>query len=136
MTEILEEFKPPGLFDFVNAISESKKNLLSDPANIKYYDTFMANLAMSQHHDTIMIANALNMFPQIPKQQHFEFLLEMVPARRRRGAWAKKLPKEKDELTVSKALGCSIKLAREHLKLLTSSQIQALEAQVFEGGKG
>ena len=127
--------KPPGLFEFLDAVSETKKDLLVDPEFVRYYDPYMINVGLSQHLDGILFANVMNQFPMVPKKQHFDFMIGVVPKRKRRGAWAKKLPKQKDELTVAKALGCSIRLARKHLKLLTAGQLIALEALVQEGGK-
>lgn len=141
MTKTKTEDKPveawkPGLFDFIGAISETKRNLLEeDPTWIKLYDPYMVQIGLSLSADTIFFVNALNEKPSLPKKMHFDFLFSMVPARKRRAPWVKKLKKSEDELVVARSLGISVLVARQYMPLLTEAQIKDMADRLVEGGR-
>ena len=49
-------------FEFLNAINFTKKNVMSDPENEKYYNSFIINRSLSYFPDTVAIANEMNKY--------------------------------------------------------------------------
>jgi hypothetical protein len=77
------------LFDFINDISCDKRYLLNDDT-IGAYNAFMVNRGLSQHMDTILLANEMNKRSGVTDEMHHDFLFFAVDSKKRYGKWAKK----------------------------------------------
>jgi hypothetical protein len=123
-----------GLFDFLDSLSYSKKDI-SREDGLKDYESFFINNGFSQHLDTILIANEMNKRPFISKQMHHDYLLNSVRARKRYGKWVKKesLPEQLD--IVMRYYDYSKEKAIEAMKVLTDEQIAMIESRMNKGGK-
>ena len=80
------------LKDYLNTINQTKKNLMEDddPAWEKNYPSYVINKCMSQHMDTIMIANEMNQYQHLDKKLQYDFFINIVRPRKRFSPWGKK----------------------------------------------
>ena len=121
-------------FDYVNAILQSKKNMIVDSETEADYAPFLVNRGLSYHLDTIAFANEMNRRHHLDKKMQFDFLLNTVRSKKRPFAkWAK--PEKNDDLECIKLVyGLSDSKAREALRLLSDEQIQELKEKTDIGG--
>jgi cupin superfamily acireductone dioxygenase involved in methionine salvage len=123
-------------FDFLNAINDSKKDLLKeDPLSEKDYAPFMVNRGLSYFHDTIMHANEMNKYSSIPKNWQFDFYRISVPKRRRFSKWHKKDTVEQDVQLIVQEYGYSTQKALQVLDIFNEDELQKLREKYKTGGR-
>jgi len=121
-------------FDYVNAICDTKQNLIIDEATEKGYNPFMINRTLSYHYDTVLLANEMNQRAHLDKKLQNDFLINTVRKKRRFAKWVK--PLSSDDLEVVKEYyGYSNEKARQVLPLLNDTQMGQLRQRIFKGGK-
>jgi predicted transcriptional regulator len=121
-------------FDFVNAICDTKQNLIVDDITEKSYNPFMINRSLSYHYDTVLLANEMNQRAFLDKKLQNDFLINTVRKKKRFAKWAKQL--SSDELDVVKEYyGYSNEKARQVLPLLNADQMGQLKQRIYKGGK-
>jgi NACalpha-BTF3-like transcription factor len=121
-------------FDYVNAICDSKQNLIVDEISEKSYNPFMINRTLSYHFDTVLLANEMNQRAHLDKKLQNDFLINTVRKKKRFAKWVK--PLSSDDLEVVKEYyGYSNEKARQALPLLNGEQMGQLRQRVFKGGK-
>jgi hypothetical protein len=121
-------------FDFITAICDSKKELITDDITEKAYNPFMVNRSLSYHYDTVLLANEMNQRAFLDKKLQFDFLINTVRKKKRFAKWAK--PISSDDLEVVKSYyGYSNEKARKVLPLLSDDQMGQLKQRIFKGGK-
>jgi hypothetical protein len=121
-------------FDYVNAICDSKENLIVDDISEKGYNPFMINRTLSYHYDTVLLANEMNQRAHLDKKLQNDFLINTVRKKKRFAKWAK--PLSSDDLEVVKEYyGYSNEKARQVLPLLNDDQMGQLRQRIFKGGK-
>lgn len=123
-------------FDYVNAILQSKKNLIVDDLSEKEYNPFLTNRSLSYHKDCIMYANELNMRHNVDKKLQFDYLINTVRGQKRPFAKWVKPEKSEDIECVKTVFQLSDAKANEALRILTKHQIQQLKKQTDIGGLG
>ena len=107
-------------FDYVKAI-ESKTQV----NDMSGYVPYLANHSLSNHLDTVLIANEMNTRPNLPPIAQYDFLYGAVRKGRRWGKWNK--PQEHPHLeVVMKHFGYSKQKALEALTVLTQSDLCAI----------
>ena len=122
-------------FDFLNAINESKKDLIKeDPTNEKEYSAWMVNRGLSYFPDTVMYANEMNQRHQISNKWQFQFLLNSIPKKKRFSPWFKR-EEEKNLKLVMDCYGYSSEKAKQVLGILTPEQLKTIEEQQYTGGR-
>ena len=123
-------------FDFLNAINDTKKDLLTeDPSTESSYVPFMVNRGLSYFPDTLMFANEMNQHAGIPKRWQFDFYRIGVAKKKRFSKWHKKDQSSEDIKVVMKEYDYSAAKAAAALELLTPEQINALKEKYETGGK-
>lgn len=124
-------------FDFVNAICQTKENLLVDEQSIKEYRkcAYIVNGALSYFHDTVHQANAMNMNSHIPPEWQFQFLLNSITKKKRFAKWQKKDSDTASLLLVKEYYGYSSDKAKEALAILSDEQLKFMEQKLQKGGK-
>ena len=123
-------------FDFLNAINDSKKNLLKeDPTTEKDYIPFMINRGLSYFPDTIMFANEMNQHASIPKDWQFAFYLNGVNKKKRFSKWHKKDQNSEHIKLVMREYNYSSEKAAIALELISPDQLKKLEEKYNTGGK-
>jgi hypothetical protein len=121
-------------FDYVNAICDTKQNLIIDDISEKSYNPFMINRTLSYHYDTVLLANEMNLRAHLDKKLQNDFLINTVRKKRRFAKWMK--PLSSDDLEVVKEYyGYSNEKARQALPLLNDEQMGQLRQRIFKGGK-
>jgi NACalpha-BTF3-like transcription factor len=123
-------------FDFLNAINDTKKDLIKeDPHTEKDYVPFMVNRGLSYFGDTVMYANEMNMHSSIPKKWQFEFYLTGIKKKKRFSKWAKKESTSDDLKLIMQEYNYSSKRAQEALDMLTDEQLKSIRESYKTGGK-
>jgi hypothetical protein len=121
-------------FEFVNAICDSKVNLIVDDVSEKSYNPFMVNRSLSYHYDTVLLASEMNQRSFLDKKLQNDFLINTVRKKKRFAKWKK--PESSDDLEVVKEYyGYSNEKARQVLPLFNSDQMGQLKQRIFKGGK-
>ena len=122
-------------FDFVNAITFTKKDLITDDASEKAYNAFMVNRGLSQFEDTIFFANEMNKYHKLDAKLQFSFMINIVRKRKRFSKWAKADTSNLAMIEVIKTYyGYSNDKARQVLPLLSNEQLNELKEKVDHGG--
>ena len=121
-------------FEFLNEINFTKKNVMSDPENEKYYNSFIINRSLSYFPDTVAIANEMNKYHHLDSRLQFSFLINIIRKRKRFSKWIK--PEiENDVEVVKEYYGYSNEKALQILPLLTPEQLNELRIKVRKGGR-
>jgi hypothetical protein len=130
-----EEFKLPSInpFDFVNAISHTKDNLIVDDWSERQYNPFIINKALSFGSDTVIQCNEMNSRPHLDKKLQFDFLRHIITKKQRYNKWMKKEKLEAIEI-VKQYYGYNTKKAQEALSILSKQQIDSLKQKLQKGG--
>lgn len=121
-------------FDYVNQITQGKKNLIVDEQTEKDYNPFIINRALSYHFDCILYANEMNIRSSMDKKMQNDFLINTVRSRKRPFAKWVKSEKSEDITCIKSHFGYSDLKAKEVLRLLSDEQIQKLKEKTEVGG--
>jgi hypothetical protein len=121
-------------FDFINAIMQSKKQLIVDEETEKEYVPFIINRGLSYHRDCVLYANEMNRHHFIDKKLQHDFLINSIRSKKRPFVkWAK--PEKSDDLECIKTVyEFSESKAREAARILSKEQIQQLKEKTQTGG--
>jgi hypothetical protein len=122
-------------FDFVNDASYDKKNIMHDTADEKQYNPWIVNKAFSQHVDTVLFANEMNMaMLTIDHRLQYDFYLHGLRKKKRFGKWAKS--EKNDDLELVKTyFGYRNDLAEQILPLLSKNDLKEMRESLYTGGK-
>ena len=122
-----------GPFDFLNAINDTKVNVMVDDIAEKQYLPFIVNRGLSYFLETVLYANEMNQNHHLDKRLQFDYLINSVSRKRRFSKWLK--PTESaDLLIVKEHYGYNNEKARSALTVLSSEQINEPKKQHFKGG--
>lgn len=125
MADLFKEILP--------SILKTKKSVMITDLDEKQYPSFMVNRAMSQFPDTVLIANYLNLYPNLDNRLKYDFLLNMVkPYKRPFSKWAKRA-EPVDLATIKEYYGYSDAKALDALRVLTPAQINSLKQELEKG---
>ena len=122
-------------FEYVNAINNTKKDIMTDDIAERGYNSFMVNRSLSYFQDTVLYANEMNIHHNIDNRLQFDFLINMVRKRKRFSKW-EKVASESDVEVVKEYYGYNNeKFSDPPLSLLTREQINELNKKVYKGGR-
>ena len=121
-------------FEYVNAINNTKKDIMIDDIAERGYNSFMVNRSLSYFNDTVLYANEMNIHHNIDNRLQFDFLINMVRKRKRFSKW-EKVVSESDVEVVKEYYGYNNEKARSALSLLTRENINELKKKVYKGGR-
>jgi methyltransferase-like protein len=100
----------------------------------KQYNPYMTNRSLSYFHDTILMANEMNIQHHLDNRLQFDFFINIIRKRKRFSKWFK--PETISDVEVVKAYyGYSNDKARQALPLLTKEQLEVLKKKVNKGGR-
>lgn len=123
-------------FDFLNAINDTKKDLLKeDPLSEKDYVPFMVNRGLSYFPDTILYANEMNQHASIPKDWQFDFYRIGVSKRKRFSKWHKQEKIQEDVKLLMNEYGYSHQKTLQIIDLISEKQMQELRDKYKTGGR-
>jgi hypothetical protein len=129
-----KEFTP---FDFVNAASQSKKDLIRDSdypeMTEKEYVPFIVNRSFSFFEDTILHANEMNMRAHLFNGAQFDYYRGILRSRKRFSKWHKS-EKNADLDMIQRVYSCNRTVAKMYLKVLSIDDLKRIRARLNEGG--
>jgi hypothetical protein len=124
-------------FDFVNAITHNKKQLMTGTENDELaessYVPFVVNKALSYFPDTILYANEMNRYSSTDNKLQFHYLLNTIRPAKRFAKWVKREDNESVEL-VKQFYGYSTEKAVQVVSLLTSDNLHYIKQKLERGG--
>jgi len=125
------------LSDYLSAINYNKVNLLdgNDITWHKKYPPYVINRCLSQHVDTIMMANEVNQRHGLDKRLQFHFLLNSIRKRKRFGGKWITTSKSKNLEFIKEYYGYSNSKAKVALDILTKKQIEFIKLKLDKGGR-
>lgn len=125
-------------FDYVNAVSYTKKNMMRDTENDalaeKKYNAFLTNRSLSYHIDCVELANEMNIRHQTDNKLQFEFLLNTIRPKKRYAKWSKK-DKDGDIEVVKEYYGYSEVKARQAISILSPENLEKIRRIIHKGGR-
>jgi len=120
-------------FEYLNAINNTKQNVMVDDISEKQYNAFMVNRGLSYFYDTVLLANEMNQRAHTDNRLQFDFFINTIRKKKRFSKWMK--AKEEDNIKVVKEYyGYSNEKARQALTILNDDNIEQLKAKVYKGG--
>ena len=129
-----KEYSP---FDFMNAASFSKDDLISNSENPelteKEYVPYMVNRGFANFQDTILHANELNMRSHLPHKAQFDYYRTALRKRKRFSKWPK-ADKSKDLDAIQHVYQCNRTIAKLYLKALTKDDLKVIHDRMTTGG--
>ena len=120
-------------FEYLNAINNTKQDLMVDDISEKQYNAFMVNRGLSYFYDTVLLSNEMNQRAHLDNRLQFDFFINTIRKKKRFSKWMK--AKEEDNIKVVKEYyGYSNEKARQALTILNDDNIEQLKAKVYKGG--
>ena len=124
-------------FDFVNAASFSKKDLIGDSEypglTEKEYVPYIVNRAFSMTEDTILHANEMNQRAHLFNAAQFQYYRGALRSRKRFSKWHK-ASKDKDLDAIQLVYSCNRTVAKQYLKALSKEDLKSVHSKLAEGG--
>ena len=99
----------------------------------KKYPAYVINRCLSSFMDTILFANEMNKYPNIPKKMQYDFLINSVKPRKRFSPWTRKDSIDCLEL-VKEYYGYNDDKALQALRILTKDQLDIIKKSLSKGG--
>jgi len=120
-------------FDYITAISHTKKDMMEDEQGEKDYSAWMVNRGLSYFPDTILYANEMNQMAHLGNKLQYTYLINTIRPRKRFSKWVKK--KEDSDLdAVMRCYGYNIDKAKSALSILSPDQVKKIKEKLDEGG--
>ena len=121
-------------FDFVNAVTYTKKDIMVDDVSKQGYSAFLTNKSLSYHQDCIMYVNEMNSNSHLDSTLQFHYFLNTLRKRKRFSKWSK--PRVLEDMKVIQSYyDCSISKAEEYSKILTAKEIKIMKERMKIGGR-
>ena len=124
-------------FDFMNAASFSKKNLIGESDNPelteKEYNPYIVNRGFTYFEDTILHANEMNQRHELFPGAQFEYYRSVLRKRKRFSKWHKS-EKNNDLDAIQQVYECNRTVAKMYLKVLNEEQLKSVHEKLVIGG--
>ena len=124
-------------FDFMNAASFSKKNLIGESDNPelteKEYNPYIVNRGFTYFEDTILHANEMNQRHELFPGAQFEYYRSVLRKRKRFSKWHK-AEKNNDLDAIQEVYTCNRTVAKMYLKVLNQEQLKSVHEKLVIGG--
>ena len=124
-------------FDFMNAASFSKKNLIGDSDNPelteKEYNPYIVNRGFTYFEDTILHANEMNQRHELFPGAQFEYYRSVLRKRKRFSKWHK-AEKNNDLDAIQEVYTCNRTVAKMYLKVLNQEQLKSVHEKLVISG--
>jgi len=116
-------------FDYVKAINNKK-----EVEHKREYNPFLTNVSLSYTLDTVLFANEMNLYPNLPPECQYDFLYGSIRKGNRYSPWYKDTKHPHLE-TIQKYYNCNRQRAQEALQVLTQDQIRDIISSMDTGGQ-
>jgi hypothetical protein len=126
-----------GLFDFLDAINNTKEDLLVDDESIKTFrqSKFMILRGLSYFMDTTLQANEMNGKSELSEKMMNDFLIHSIKKKKRFSKWSKKSESTDDMKLIQDYYGFSVKKSEAALSILSKEQLDIIRQKMYTGGK-
>ena len=124
-------------FDFMNAVSFSKEDLIHNHDNPdlieKQYTPYVVNRGFTNFEDTILHANEMNMRHHLFHDAQFQYYRGALRKRKRFSKWPK--VKKSDDLdAIQHVYQCNRTVAKLYLKALSPNDLKQIHNKMVTGG--
>jgi hypothetical protein len=120
--------------EIIPSILQTKKYVLNDESDIKDYNPFLVNRALSYHMDTILYANEMNKKHGLHKTAQYQYLINSVRGMKRKfHPWNKQLVVD-DLECVKEYYGYSNNKAKDALRILSKEHLAEIKNKINKGG--
>ena len=132
--EMYEEEKESHIFDYLNAITYNKKDIIGDdPVAERFYEPYYANKALSQNLDCIFYVNEMNFRPYTDKKLQFDYLINNIRKRFRKAE--KWLTFESSDIDcIKEYYNYSDEKARRVLNIFPAGELAMIREIIEKGG--
>ena len=124
-------------FDFMNAASFSKEDIINDSENPelveKQYNAYIINRGFANFEDTILHANEMNQRHSLFADAQFQYYRSVLRKRKRFSKWPK-ADKSVDLDAIQQVYQCNRTVAKLYLKALTKDQLKVVHDKLVTGG--
>mgnify|MGYP000078750119 CR=1 FL=1 len=124
-------------FDFMNAASFSKKDIIRDSEmpdmTEKQYNAFIVNRGFTYFEDSILHANEMNQRHELFPAAQFDYYRSVLRKRKRFSKWHK-AEKNNDLDALQEVYQCSRTVAKMYLKTLSKEQLKTVHDKLVTGG--
>ena len=129
-----KEYSP---FDFMNAVSLTKEDIISNDENPEYiekqYNAYIINRGFSYFEDTILHANEMNQRADMFNDGQFEYYRAVLRKRKRFSKWHK-AEKNEDLDAIQEVYSCNRTIAKQYLKVLSREDMKTVHDKLSIGG--
>jgi hypothetical protein len=133
--EVIEEQKGPSPFDFIKSVSNTKQDMIKDdPEVIKNYNAFIINRGLSYFPDTVLIANDMNRYSDIPAESQYYYYMGAIRKGKRFSKWHKP-KKDADIELIQKIYNVRLEVAKQYRKLISDKDMKQLHELSDTGEK-
>lgn len=125
------------IFDILNALTETKEKIDFDDEVInKEYDSYMINRFISMCEVYLPFVNEINKHDNIPKENHFQYYLNILPQRKQYFNYIKKNKEinSNDLKVVAHYFEIGIKEAEKYIKIMSNEDLQEI-LNIYKYGK-
>ncbi len=130
-----EKHKGPTPFDFIKSVSNSKKDLMEDdPEMEKNYNAYIVNRGLGYFADTVLFANELNMYPDMPAKAQYYYYMNSIRKGNRFSKWHKH-EKDQDQLMIQEIYNARPEIAKQYMKLISKEDMAKLRELSSKGEK-
>ena len=123
--------KPINVWTALNSINSRSHREWSEIEEV--YEPFIINRALSYFRDTIMDADEMNRFSDVPKKAQYIYYINRIRPGKRFTEWGKK-KFHSDFMLVQEHFKYSNRKTEAALKILTRAQIDAIKQKKETGG--
>lgn len=118
-------------WSYENSILQTKKYV--EPNEKEQYSKFRTNTILSNHVDTVLYANEMNMYPYINDKMHYDYMFNSIRPKKRFFKRKKQVNHQNVSL-VSEYYKYNRKKALEAMQILTDEQLETIKEKLEKGG--
>lgn len=116
------------------SITQTGENLLKHDGTFPDYVPFVVNRALSRYRDCVEYAQDMNLYPNIPKEYQYKYLLYTINKYKRHYVpWFKSKIDNRLQY-IQQYFDCSLKKAKDYLRLLDEEDINEIVEKFDRGG--
>jgi hypothetical protein len=119
-------------FDFINSINNKDQLEWNDEAE-KDYNAYIVNKGFSFYPDTVLQANYMNIYHDVPKKMQYDFFYQGIRKRKRWSKWYK-MEKNEDIEMVQRAFGYNRQKAIQAMLILNDNDLINIRSKMEIGG--
>lgn len=121
-------------FDFINTVNNKTAKIEMDQVGQKDYTPYIINRGFSNNMQTVMFANEMNRYSNLPKEWQYDFYYYGIPKGKRFDKWAKKEKTEIEIENIMQFYHINNKRAVEFSKILNTEQLTVIKTKLNRGG--